>query len=682
MVDETHKNIVSNEFNNSGNQSLISKINSFHILCIYDAKTRMDNRNRLKHFTADILQGRNRKVPIFSGISEAETFFVWNDSNQNNRELILKLRSTARNDVIFRLSISLAAHFLQEYSTFIRASITRYPELKNTDFLDTTVMKLEELLRNNTFLAENAVWEKFYSWYKYYVTTQVLKDMEETMGRAVVENLTTHDLNEEFHKQIMTYLQMDSHFMGRFLQDIEYYFQGWIQQIIPSIDISGVSVQHMKTFLELQHIVAHDENHTQIDKQIPLTLVHGDYASVMSNVAYQSIREAFSSKKFELSAYHDWPVTKINRKTVEGTIEIIPYGQREDNRDSSKLRQSWDWVREVSEVDIDTLDALCSLFLSQADHEKDIIEIKWQDILRMRGLKAKLSGNGRRGGFEKEQISQVIRSVVKIQSIWINFSKAVLYEKGKPIQKNLQGRSFIFLDKHHKECDMSSEGLEEGFSMTAGQGFAPYLASFGRQTALFPLKALQYNPVQEEWEKKLIRYFTWRWRTQARKENYQNPYKISSLFRSIGKEINKRTPSRTRERFEQALDKLQEDHLIHNWEYINWDETVAAKNGWSRLWMQTKIIVNPPVEIKEQYRTISENTASKGKRNRLNKQLPAKEYTQLGNQLKRHREKLGLTLVQVAKELDLSPSYISTIENDKKSPSQKVGQVIKDWIKK
>lgn len=60
MVDETNKNIVSKKSNSSGIQSLISKINNFHILCIYDAKTRMDSRNR--------------KVPIFSGLSEIDYY--------------------------------------------------------------------------------------------------------------------------------------------------------------------------------------------------------------------------------------------------------------------------------------------------------------------------------------------------------------------------------------------------------------------------------------------------------------------------------------------------------------------------------------------------------------------------------------------------------------------------------
>src|SRR5699024_11377247 len=98
-----------------------------------------------------------------------------------------------------------------------------------------------------------------------------------------------------------------------------------------------------------------------------------------------------------------------------------------------------------------------------------------------------------------------------------------------------------------------------------------------------PLQALQYNPRQEKWEKKMIRYLSWRWRTQARRADYDQPYKMSSILNAIGEPIKKRTPSRTRERLEQALDRLQDDGLILSWEYVDWDESIAEKYGWARL---------------------------------------------------------------------------------------------------
>src|SRR5699024_3765777 len=148
------------------------------------------------------------------------------------------------------------------------------------------------------------------------------------------------------------------------------------------------------------------------------------------------------------------------------------------------------------------------------------------------------------------------------------------YRKGKPIEMRLTGRTFIFVDEDHKEHDMEKLSPDDRIFITVGDVFSKFLGGSSRQIALLPLQALQYNPRQEKWEKKMIRYLSWRWRTQARRADYDQPYKMSSILNAIGEPINKRTPSRTRERLEQALDRLQDDGLIRSWEYVDWDESM------------------------------------------------------------------------------------------------------------
>lgn len=677
IIDGTSKAIESGENNVAWNQ-LVSKINNFHVICVYDNETRLDSRNQLKSLAKDILRGKKDDMPILSGINEAETFFVWEDTYRENSRLFFKLRRSARDDVIFRISVRLVAHFLQEYATFIRTSLLRYPELKNMKLLDTSITKLENLLKSNTFLAEDVTWDRFCQWFKHYLAEQVLIDMEQEMGSVELENLQNEDLNEQFYYHITSHLQKNSNFMDHFTKNTEQYLQQWFQQVISSIDVNRISIYDMKAFLEVKHTIFHNEKDLQLEEHVPITLIHQDYLAVMSNAAYQSIREIFSNKCFKAVTYSPWPTASIHKKTIEGTIQLVPYGQ-EQRTDQIKVIQSQEWMHELSEVDVDVFDALCSFFLSHAEHRHDIVEVKLHDLLMIRGLKAKLSGTGRRGGFEKGQIKQLLQSLAKVQSLWAHLSKAVVYKKGKPVEVSLEGRTFIFLDQAENECDVKDMEREKGLKFTVGEVFAKYLVQSGRQTALLPLKALQYNPYREEWEKKLARYLSWRWRTQARKEEYQKPHKVSSLLHMIGKEIDTRMPSRTRDRFEQALDKLQDDNLIAGWEYVDWDESVAAKNGWSRIWAYTKMIIYPPQTVKEQYKPISENAAT-GKSVGKRKAYPIQHDDQLGDQLKTFRKKLGLTLKQAEKELELSAAYLSTIERGKKIPSQKVSKQIESWI--
>ncbi|WP_157724829.1 helix-turn-helix domain-containing protein [Virgibacillus phasianinus] len=678
FIDGANKAMVSGDNIGLRNQ-LVSKINNFHLLCVYDGETRLNSRNHLKSLAHDILRGEKEDMPIFGGSTEAETFFVWEDTYQENSKLFFKLRRTARDDLIFRISVRLAAYFLKEYSTFISTSISRHPQFQNKDLLDTAITKLENLLRNSTFLAEDVTWDNFCRWFKYNLTEQVLDDMERTMGRNELQGLKDADLNNQFYHHITKQLQIDSDFISNFTSNTEQYLQQWFQQVISSIDADRVSVSEMGTFLEVNRTDFPDQSKYPLKMNVPLALTDQDNLTVLSNAAYQSVREVISNKCFAESVYSPWPTAYISKKTIEGTIQIVPFGHEQKN-DQVENPKSRELTNEISELAVDVIDALCSFFLANSEHRHDMVEIKLRDLLMIRGLKAKLSGNGRRGGFEKGQVDQILKSLSIVQSLWVNFSKAVVYEKRKPVQVNLEGRTFRFFNQAGKECDVREMALEKKLKFTVGEVFAKYLVRSGRQTALLPIKTLQYNPRQEEWEKKLIRYLSWRWRTQAKKGDYLKPHKVSSLLRAIGKEINTRTPSRTRDRFEQALDKLQDDNLIKAWEYEEWDESIAAKNSWSRLWRNTKVIINPPQAVKEQYQLIAGNSPTSGKFFGQQKLTPIDPYDQLGSQLKTFRKKLGLTLVQAATELELSTSYLSTIERGVKIPSQKVMRQIEAWI--
>src|SRR5699024_7844104 len=124
------------------------------------------------------------------------------------------------------------------------------------------------------------------------------------------------------------------------------------------------------------------------------------------------------------------------------------------------------------------------------------------------------------------------------------------------------------------------------------------------------------------------------------------------------------------------LDRLQDDGLIRSWEYVDWDESIAEKYGWARLWNNTTIVIDPPEIIKEQYRTISKNGHV-----RPTTKKRVRKQTKLGLQLRSYRQKLRLTPVQTEEELYVSTSYISYIERGKRIPSKKVYYRIMNWVK-
>jgi len=642
---------------------IISRINNFHIIYIHDPHQK---RNRLKHYAKDIVNGKKNSIPLFSNKQEGETFIISEASYNQNKELFRKLRLKARDDVFNRIATGISSYFLSEYSNLIQESMSQNPRLKDLNLLDIPVKKINSLLKNNTFLAEEEVWDTFYNWFKDCLTSHVVKQMVQEFGEKELKHMDQEALNEAFRHRFMQQVRMDSPLMVDFIKIIEQYLKQWMKKIIPSLDEKPLSNSQLESFLEMK---SNKIKTTVTNIGLPLDITNS-HLSVMSNAVYHSVRETLSNRSFRKKKFTPWPTVQIRKRTVEGTIQIKPFGSEERLNETS-VHESWEQAEKLSELVVDVLDALCSFFLSNASHHQDIIEIRLNDLLAIRGLKSKKSGNGRRGGYEPEQVNQILKALTVIQNIWVELDKVVIYEKGKPKEVELYGRTFTFFNKHYQISDVQERDTGNSLIFAAGEVFKNFLHTSNRQIALLPLKALQYNPHQEQWEKKLIRYLSWRWRTQARKSDYQQPYRIGSLLQAIGIVTNQRTPSRTRDRLEEALDKLQVDGLIGSWEYLDWEESIADANGWARLWENTKLVITPNETVKEQYQSISRKGSSHN---------VIWQKSNLGNQLKETRKKMGLTLMQMSEELELSAAYVSTIERGKRIPSSKVSNRILKWI--
>lgn len=647
---------------------VISRIDDFHILCIPDTHY---ESYYLKEHAKDLLYGNKESIPLFSDALVAKTFIVSESSYNENEALFYTIRKRAREDIITRVASGVTAYFLSEYAELIRSSIPHNPQLKNIELLDVSVRKINKLLKRDTFLAEEAAWDRFYQWYKSYITNRIIRETVEEKGMYALIQAEQTALNELFQGRLMKQIKENPNLMASSIGPVEQYLYQWMEDLVPSLYDQHPADIHLELFLGLE---TKEADLPQSSIALPITMTD-QYLSVMSNVVYQSIREVLSNQGFQKDKISTCLTVQLQKRTLEGKVQIIPFGKESESGRDAFMQSSYKQTVSITELDVDIFDALCSLFISNASYHQDVVEVKIKDLLMIRGIQAKKAGHGRRGGYESEQVQRVLKALSIIQQIWVDFHRVAMYRKGKPIEMRLTGRTFIFVDEDHKEHDMEKLSPDDRIFITVGDVFSKVLGGSSRQIALLPLQALQYNPRQEKWEKKMIRYLSWRWRTQARRADYDQPYKMSSILNAIGEPINKRTPSRTRERLEQALDRLQDDGLIRSWEYVDWDESIAEKYGWARLWNNTTIVIDPPEIIKEQYRTISKKGYV-----RPTSKRSVKKQTQLGLQLRSHRQKLGLTLVQTAEELDVSAAYISSIERGKRIPSEKVYYRIMNWV--
>ncbi len=187
-------------------------------------------------------------------------------------------------------------------------------------------------------------------------------------------------------------------------------------------------------------------------------------------------------------------------------------------------------------------------------------------------------------------------------------------------------------------------------------------------------KAVQYDPYRQKWGKRLARYLSWQWHSQARRGEYMRPYRVATLLEAVGEEINSRYPSKTRERLEKALDTLQKDEVIAAWQYDRWEEAVMERRGWADLWREATVLIEPPEIIRETYKSIERPPeplaalpTSGGSLRPANSDVTTALV--LSERIRSHRKNLRLSQLQAAEQLDIAQSYLSKLERGQVEPS-------------
>lgn len=673
VVDQEQKDI--NPINSFSKQ-LSGKIDNFLILCIREQDYKTEPENKLG---TDRSNDSVAALLTFPEIGGSTSFIIWERVYQESAQVFNSLRIAARNRLIRQIADNIVTYLLTKYKKF---SPTFSAVLNDEKMKSLSVQSIEDMLKRDTFLVNNEVWEDFCEWFRMHLTEWVLEEMVQSLGFSQLKALNKKELNELFYQYISKNLSHDHDFLTKFASIVNNYTIDWVKRISTSLNLENCAIHEIETLLNLKKDTSVSESSlVSPTNDLTFTLTEQDYLFVMNNAPYQAVREALYKNSFKIREPFLWPAAPLIKGNVEGTLQIQPLKQ--DHYQFNRRQFTIEQAEELSDLDADIFDSLCAIFLSKAKHHENIVEVQLDDLLSMRGLKSKLGGVGRRGGYELKQRRQVLKSLSALQNLWIDLDKTVVYEKGKPVEVKIQGRAFLFVDQTGKECCITEEMEERKIRYTVDKVFARYLFGSGRQVALLPLKVLQYDPYRKTWEKRLARYLSWRWRIQARKGEFSQPNKVNTLLEAIGIKINERTPSRTRDRLEKAFDTLQEDGLIKAWHYEKWDESIADQKGWGRIWENSMIIIEPPEFVKEQYRPIRKSQQARDmkkiQRNQYRLEAPNE---MIGGQIRETRERLNLSLYRVAEELEISFSYLSNIERGIKIPSNKIQLRLIKWLQR
>ncbi|MDV6377094.1 helix-turn-helix transcriptional regulator [Sporosarcina sp. GW1-11] len=648
-------------------EKLANKIDDFQVIILYDRQPNQFDYDYLLHFPSEKLKYKIESTCIFPR-SKSETFIVRQQKYEENFDLFFKLRIKARDEMLVRITEFLTAKFYSTNEHHLIPLLENKPTLK-WEILNKLFQKYEAMLKLNTRLNDEQSWEGFRKLFKTYLLNHALEEMVQNYGYEHLHSMDKEELNRLFFQKMNSNFATNDNFIDTFTDVVNMYMKKWIPEIVVQFEVEKDPMKQITTMLEASHPVA---EHQHIE-----TTVKNNNFTVMSNPIYQFITEALSNRKFIQNEYGEWPRASIQNNTLSGSVQLVPLDnvQAPDNGEDMQ-----ELANHITELDIDVLDTLCHLYLTRSSDTSDHVKIRLDDLLHSRGLKTKLGGTGRRGGFEKQQRTQFLKALSIIQSLWIEMDTIVVYKQGKAVKKPIQGRAFLFTSEKGHPYSFTMDQQNDVFLVTIGEAFEHFLKGSGRQVKLQPNQAVEFNPYQRKWEKKLIRYLSWRWRTQARKASYLQPHKISTLLEKLDVQLDSQAPSRIRDRFEKALDLLEEERVISFWQYNNWDESCVEKKGWLRIWQEATVSIAPPDEIITYYQPIERKNTVKNPTNPFLLHGKEEVYNKIGSDFKERRTKLGMTLQQVSNELKISTSYISNIERGVAKPSASVYKRMRDWL--
>jgi hypothetical protein len=262
--------------------------------------------------------------------------------------------------------------------------------------------------------------------------------------------------------------------------------------------------------------------------------------SVLNSDVYEGYRETISDgNRFQRSEDLVWPLAKYETSRGSVHVELRP------DTDQPLLPEEQDQIAEemferakkFSDIEADVCDILTHNWLKDAKDVNHRALIQTDDLCRMRGLKPHLGGNGRRGGYGREQRLTHLRAAASIFESWIIAREAPVYgKKNRPVGRRvLESRPFVVTDRvgdhrfswHDAACyDRCIDVL--AFKYVVGEVFGSYLFA-NREVALLSERALNYS-AKKFWEKRLTRYYSYLWRCRASYGDFLKPLTIGRFL--------------------------------------------------------------------------------------------------------------------------------------------------------
>ncbi|MDD4238652.1 MAG: helix-turn-helix transcriptional regulator [Desulfotomaculaceae bacterium] len=558
------------------------------------------------------------------------------------------------------------------------------------EYLNTVFISVEIFLQKSLREVKH-IWTELANWFLTNLIVMALEGLENNFGKEALDSM-----NKEQRVEILNnYMYNDNQvFSERYRYLVGMYVQDLARLIVKSMDSTNSSMEELEIILGLRALEEKNQEvkislHIDKSRESPFSR---SLLGVGNCLLYYRFREVLAISDFNIPEGERWPTANLttgNRK-LRAIVQLRPDPVDVEPYLSNTEIIAWQEqmsknVMAMDDLTADVVDIISALWLKQASHHEDMATVTADDFLRVRGLKPQKNGAGRRGGYKGEWRQEIARHIAILANTWIvvaemDVTEEVEGKKGRQRKRvKWQGESKAWVVDSRFEQLTMEEKDSYVWRVRPGDVFSKFLFGPGRQTALISQKAVEYHPINQQWEKRLTRYLTWQWRNRQGGGAYLAPFNIETLLNAVNKEVSKHNPIQTKVRLEKALDILQQDHIITGWQYESVNEEIVGTKGWWKEWLIWKIIIEPPQEIMDHYGKI------RGPKIKKREAPPTccqdRSTTFMGPIVKKARLQSGLSQMQAAEEIGVDQSTMSRLERGK-STDGRTRHLIKKWLKK
>lgn len=336
---------------------------------------------------------------------------------------------------------------------------------------------------------------------------------------------------------------------------------------------------------------------TQIPSSLPIQAVLAAYSNAASGAS-----------QWRQPAPDRPPTFQYERPAGTTALEVRPEGA-EAVLSESTIRSLWEQVRRFSDLDGDAfLAALAQAMAAPAD-EDGYVWITGSQVLDYRGIRPIMKREGataRRAGHRQEDLADVAACFGRMSNTWVTIRQSIEEARSSGKRKRPTKRLYTHQSRLMQIAEVIQQhelSGEQQASATSGSSIAiawryqpgtwlkPFLEGPNRQMTWLFQQVLRYDPHNEQWEKRLARYFMFHLRINSAGGGAAIVRRIGTLITELSLPVDQRNPGRTMQRFERAMEQLQRDQQIDSWQYVEGNPALPPR-GWLETWLSWSVRVS------------------------------------------------------------------------------------------